>query len=340
MIDLYEYAVDKALEHISGTPISHSNKLQFRCVFCGDSKKTRSKMRGWLIRDKDSFHYHCYNCGRHFGAYEFLMELEGKTYKEVRSDLFSIYKEIGFTDAIKNILNGDALSTIPQKNYEEISKPKKETFNLRSTWEDIENHPKAQKVITDRFIYDAPNLPQKFKLFYDVKFKKIVIPWYRENKLRYYQYRILGKTSGSKYIFPKDTEKDIFGLDNIDMDFPYIFFTEGVFDSVWIKNGICVGGIMITEHQKEILRMLLETHELIYLPDNPHIDKTAKKEIFKLMKHNKNQKVFQWDKTNKFKDINGEMEATKDFNKYMDEKFLIDSIILPSKYAIMLKFSN
>lgn len=338
MIDLYEYAVEKVSEHINGTPIKHQNKLQFRCVFCGDSKQSLGKKRGWLIRDKASFHYHCYNCGRHYNPYEFLMELEGKTYKEVRSDLFSIYKEIGFSDAIKNILNGENFTTI-NDNDDVQEEPKRITsFTLRSTWEDIEKHETAYNMIKDRCIYDAPNLPKRFQLFYDVKFNKIVIPWYRNNELKYYQYRTVGKVKGSKYIFPKNTEKDIYGMDNIDPDFPYIFFMEGVFESIWVKNGICIGGVMITAHQRKILRTLLETHELVYFPNNPFVDTRGSEEILKLAENDKKQKIILWDKNNIYKDINDEMKATRNFNKYMDEQYLLDNIIYPSKYKILLKF--
>ena len=340
MIDLYDYAIDKAIEYISGTPIKHIGRLQFRCVFCGDSKKKLGMKRGWLIRDKDSFHYHCYNCQRHYGAYEFLMELESKSYKEVRSDLFSIYKEIGFSDAIKNILNNEALKVLGETDLVVEEVKSEQTFQLQSTWEDIEKHPKAFKEIQKRHIFEAPNLPPRFKLYYDVKFDKIVIPWYRENKLRYYQYRVIGKGEGPKYQFPKNTEKDIFGLDNIDYDFPYVFFTEGALDSVWVKNGICVGGITLTDHQKKILRMIMETHELIYFPDNPFIDKSAKEEIFKLLDKDKHQKIFQWDRTSKYKDVNEEIIDTKDFTKYMDEKYLLKHITNLSKYMIMLKFAS
>jgi hypothetical protein len=267
------------------------------------------------------------------------MELEGKSYKEVRSDLFSIYKEIGFSDAIKNILNGEAIKVIREDDLVETPQKEEKTFQLRSTWEDIEKHEKAYKVVQDRHIFEAPNLPPRFKLYYDIKFDKIVIPWYRENKLQYYQYRVLGKTDGSKYLFPKDTEKDIFNLDNVDMDFPYIFTLEGAFDSVWVKNGICVGGVSISEHQKEILKMFMMSHEMVYFPDNPYVDKTAKSEIIKLAKNNPNHKVFLWDKGSTYKDINQEINETGEYNKYMDEKFMKKSIITAKKYAVMLKFS-
>ena len=51
-----------------------------------------------------------------------------------------------------------------------------------------------------------------------------------------------------KYIFPKDMKKLMYGIDNIDISFPYIFLFEGVFDSVFVKNGIATGTKAVTAY--------------------------------------------------------------------------------------------
>lgn len=51
-----------------------------------------------------------------------------------------------------------------------------------------------------------------------------------------------------KYIFPKDKKKLVYGLDNIDISWPYIIVFEGVYDSVFVKNGISVGTKAITDY--------------------------------------------------------------------------------------------
>ena len=39
------------------------DKYNFRCVICGDSKKSSKKKRGWLLWNKDynTYIYHCFN---------------------------------------------------------------------------------------------------------------------------------------------------------------------------------------------------------------------------------------------------------------------------------------
>lgn len=46
----------------------------FRCPFCGDSRKSETKTRGWLTWDKDkrSYGYHCYNCSKSCGLLELI----------------------------------------------------------------------------------------------------------------------------------------------------------------------------------------------------------------------------------------------------------------------------
>lgn len=51
-----------------------------------------------------------------------------------------------------------------------------------------------------------------------------------------------------KYIFPKDKKKLVAGLDNIDVSFPYIILLEGFYDSVFVKNGVCVGTKAVTDY--------------------------------------------------------------------------------------------
>ena len=54
----------------------------FRCPFCHDSKKSRSKKRGYIYRKVNDFFYRCHNCGVSVTFANFLKELDGNTYKE------------------------------------------------------------------------------------------------------------------------------------------------------------------------------------------------------------------------------------------------------------------
>ena len=38
----------------------------FRCPYCGDSQKSRTKARGYVFRKKNDLFYKCHNCGHCF----------------------------------------------------------------------------------------------------------------------------------------------------------------------------------------------------------------------------------------------------------------------------------
>ena len=40
-----------------------SNLYNFRCPICGDSKKNKTKTRGYLYTMKANVNYKCHNCG-------------------------------------------------------------------------------------------------------------------------------------------------------------------------------------------------------------------------------------------------------------------------------------
>lgn len=50
----------------------------FRCPFCGDSRKTETKTRGWLTWDKDarSYGFHCYNCSKSCGLLDLIRHVK------------------------------------------------------------------------------------------------------------------------------------------------------------------------------------------------------------------------------------------------------------------------
>lgn len=66
------------------------NCWTFRCPICGDSKKSQSKKRGFVIRDleKDRLFFICKNCGEAKKFTQFLFEFDPDLYRDFRSELF------------------------------------------------------------------------------------------------------------------------------------------------------------------------------------------------------------------------------------------------------------
>jgi DNA primase len=165
-------------------------------------------------------------------------------------------------------------------------------------------------------------LSKDYKFYYDKKLKRLVIPWSNE----YYQERTIFKSQSKedKYLFPSNSEKPIFGLENIDTRFKYIFLVEGVFDSIWVKNGVAVGSLTLSNHQKELLKPYENDYTIVYLMDNQHSDKSSLEKTIKLCEKNPYANIFIWPKAlHMFKDINDTIIFHDKFiNVWKDENYL------------------
>jgi len=73
-----QYINEKALEYLPMQKLKVGNKYNFRCPFCGDSKKSATKKRGWWYNDTCS--YHCFNCGTNLSGIKFLEAVSGSKY--------------------------------------------------------------------------------------------------------------------------------------------------------------------------------------------------------------------------------------------------------------------
>ena len=54
----------------------------FRCPYCGDSKKSQTKARGFMFRKENSMIYKCHNCGVGASFKNFLKQVDSKIYNE------------------------------------------------------------------------------------------------------------------------------------------------------------------------------------------------------------------------------------------------------------------
>ena len=58
------------------------NLYNFRCPICGDSKKNKSKTRGYLYNIKADINFRCHNCGASMTFSNFLKELDPVIHKQ------------------------------------------------------------------------------------------------------------------------------------------------------------------------------------------------------------------------------------------------------------------
>ena len=66
------------------------NLWNFRCPYCGDSQKSKTKARGFVFRKKNDLFYKCHNCGVGASLGNLIKTVDSKTYKDY---IFERYKK-------------------------------------------------------------------------------------------------------------------------------------------------------------------------------------------------------------------------------------------------------
>ena len=213
-----------------------SDLYNFRCPICGDSKKNKSKMRGYLYAMKADVNFKCHNCGSSMTFSSFIKHLDPVIHKQY---VFERFKQ-GTT--------GRATVVEEPKFHFEVPK-----FKTKIRLPKASENPSSDGYLTARRLdptqfYYAEGF-KKFvntlkPTFEDTKYdeERIIIPLYYEKNLIGLQGRSLGP-SKVKYItvMLNDDAPKIYGLDNIRKDAP-VYITEGPFDSTFIRNSIAMCG--------------------------------------------------------------------------------------------------
>ena len=213
-----------------------SNLYNFRCPICGDSKKNKSKTRGYLYAVKANTNFKCHNCGASMSLNNFLKQVDPAVHKQYVLEKF---KE-GHTG--RNFVTEE-----PDFKFEAPKFKKKLKLPKASEDPRPAGYLTARKLNPDHFYYAkhfkkfVNSLKQTFD---DEKHdeERIIIPLYYEKNLIGFQGRSLGP-SKVKYItvMLDDDAPKIYGLDNIRTDAP-VYVTEGPFDSTFLRNAIAMCG--------------------------------------------------------------------------------------------------
>lgn len=229
------------------------NLYNFRCPFCGDSKKNEVKARGYLFEDDNSLYYKCWNCGISKTMTGFLDELCPELSKEYK---FEKLKESGYSFKRKPVTPIVDKSVLKKINDRKTPLHEKYDIVLGGTpLNKLSPEHECLKYVKSR------NIPSEFygylqytNNFYDLvkpymkepmripNDKRLVIPVYnRNNELTHVQGRALDKDAKIRYVTVtiKDGAPKIFGLDRIENNKPK-YVVEGPIDSLFIPNSIAV----------------------------------------------------------------------------------------------------
>ena len=212
------------------------NLYNFRCPICGDSKKNKSKTRGYLYNIKADINFRCHNCGASMTFSNFLKQLDPVIHKQY---VFERFKN--------NSTGRGTVVEEPTFKFEEPKFKKKLSIPLCSEVQRGREYLEKRRLDPEKFYWaeDFTGFVNSIKPTFGSnvpKESRIIIPLYYNKNLIGVQGRSLLPNS-VKYIttiFYNDAPK-IYGLDTIRKSSP-VFVTEGPFDSTFLRNSIAMCG--------------------------------------------------------------------------------------------------
>ena len=262
----------------------------FRCCFCGDSKKNKTKARGYLYAVKNNTNFKCHNCGASFSLNNFIKKIDPILHKQYTLEKF---KE-GHTG--KNFTAQE-----PKFNFKKPVFKKKIDLPKASEVEVARKYLENRKLNPNQFYY-----AHKFKEWTNTQKKtfsstfndegRIIIPLYDfDNTLIGFQGRSLNPNS-IKYISVMliDEAPKIYGLNTVNAKLP-IYVVEGPFDSTFIDNSVALCG-----SDGDVC--CLEGSDLIFVYDNEPRNQEIVRRIGDTI--DRGNKVVIWPTNIKEKDIN------------------------------------
>lgn len=285
--------------------------FQFRCPFCGDSKKNKVKARGYFYRNKHGMNFSCHNCHRGMNLANFLAEFDHALSKNYLLERFSSQHVSpgvkkpdlsGFktkTTFIKEMLDAEDAPMFMPLNIPTIeSLPDTHTAKKYISSRKIPRKYWSRLYYADDFLSTADQIiPGHNKKLLENE-ARIVIPFYSiEGILQGIQGRALTKTK-VRYISLKrsDDATKIYGLEKVDLTKP-IQVVEGPFDSMFLENAIAM--------MDSALYMAVDklgSHDYTFIYDNQPRNKEVVKMIEKTIEMG--LKVVIWPSSIQEKDIN------------------------------------
>lgn len=283
----------------------------FRCPYCGDSRRRQDKARGYFYRLKTEMAFKCHNCGTGRSLANFLKDNNIVLYDQY---IMEKYK----SNVVKPKPNFKIEDMVDDKP---IFKSTQINIDLEKISELNTTHP-ARQYLANRKIEDLDSFYYcpKFKQWTN-KFKKtfdnlkqdsprIIIPL-RDNygRLFGYQGRSLAPKAKIRYItvMLDESKPKVYGLDRVDPE-KIVYVTEGPFDSHFIKNAIamCGSDVDLSDYN----------YEFVYIFDNEPRSREICSKIAKVIGEGK--RVVIWSNSISEKDINDMVMAGHDVQRMVE----------------------
>lgn len=217
---------------------------RFRCPFCGDSKKKKSKTRGEFFNFKNDAVFKCHNCEVSLYLPNFLKTFDSTLFKEY---LFEKLRSSFRPPQIDKSISDESFSTKTLFDHSEKIIPA------------LEDHPEVLQYVLKRkipesifqYLGSTENLNEissKIEKYKDTKFPEgacLIIPFIQNGFMTHLQARYLNNEK-IRYVTLtiNNSEYKIWGKDNVNPEEP-IYITEGPIDAMCVHNAIAMAGLTI-----------------------------------------------------------------------------------------------
>ena len=225
----------------------HTNLWNFRCPICGDSKKSKTKCRGFVYEKRNKYFYKCHNCNYGTSFNRFLEKISPALHKNYITEQYKedawrkkdepkSIPEFNFVPEFNHVLQGmDSISSLttdhPARNY-------------------LKNRLIPERYFRDLYLckefkkWTNTIIPNKFSsLEHDAP--RLVIPFFDcKHNIIGYQGRSFNPKEQAKYITIKmeGVENLIYGEERINIK-KKIYCVEGPLDSLFLPNCLAIAGL-------------------------------------------------------------------------------------------------
>jgi transcription elongation factor Elf1 len=305
----YAQQIGSTLENFT---VKGANLYNFRCPFCNDSKKSKTKSRGYFYNKNNDLFFRCHNCGSSKTIGTFIKEFDPTLYNEY------------ILERWRNGENGRSNYKKPEENkIIPASKNWKEYFLGYQSIAALENGHYAKTYMESREIpaehlanlYYAPD----FKEFIDKILPgnthdlphndpRVLIPIINRSKqLIAIQGRSLLNPTVRYITIKVRDEPKVFGMNTVDLG-KKIYVVEGPFDSMFLENSIAILGSDVSDTDIPKNTVFVYDNE----PRNLQIILRMEKVI------NQNHPIVIWPENVKHKDINDMYRAKVNFKELIE----------------------
>lgn len=291
----------------------NTNLWTCRCPICGDSKRDKTKTRGYFYKgtDNQGLVFYCQNCQANLSFANFLKTFDTSLYKQY---VFESLKESNVTNLRKETDEQLQQKLISTKT---ISTSSSICDNILKDAIRVDKLPPNHQCV--QYCTSRQLVGEKMQLLYYVddfrsfvntiipgKFKnlnkpdpRLIIPYFdRKGNVFAFQGRSLESNATIRYYSIKVNDKIpmVYGLDRVRFDRP-VYVTEGPIDSLFLPNCLAVSG---ANYKDSIINKLKNC--LVIVPDNERRNKQVCNQVSQMIDNG--FKVCLWPDGLNFKDIN------------------------------------